>query len=228
MVDLADIATKQFYAISPDPDDDLLFLLAYLLQFRIYGEDKLYTTASGKTSKVKHDLEVRIQQFNHWKATSKKSKSRQALLTGEVPKEELQFRKDKAELEKEAFRLEVHETILKSDKDQSELALDRIKKSSNNTKESLRQCRKLYKKVGLETKELDKEIEAHGGFGKMLAIRRKSHGVMTNMVISSYNKAIELIRKRQEKFLLVQSLHEVGNLYYSENQLRHAETQWND
>lgn len=156
---------------------------------------------------------MRIQKFNHWKATSKKSKSRRALLTGEVPKEELDFRRDKAELEKEIFRLEVHETILKSDKNQSELALDRVVKSSSNTKEKLRQSRKLYKKFGLETRELDKQIEAQG-FNHMIAIRKKSHGVMTNMVINSYNKAIELIRKRQEKFILIQSLHEVGNLYY--------------
>ena len=222
MVDLADIAAKQLLSISPDPDDDLLFLLGYLLQFRIHGEDKLYSEARQRTSKVKHDLEVRIQEFNHWKATSKKSKSRTALLTGEVPKEELQFRKDKADLEKEAFRLEVHETILKSDKDQSEIALDRIKKSSNNTREALRQCRKLYKKFGMETRELDREYESQG-YNKMLAVRKKNHAVMTNMVINSYNKAIELIRKRQEKFLLIQSLHEVGNLYYSDNQLRHAE-----
>ena len=96
-------------------------------------------TANNQTEKTKSDLETRIQQFNHWKATSKKSKSRQAMLTGEVPKEELDFRRDKEILEKEVFRLEVHETFLRYDKEDSDLSLDRIKKASNNTKESLRQ-----------------------------------------------------------------------------------------
>jgi hypothetical protein len=228
MVDLADIATKQFYKIMPDPDDDMLFLLAYLYQFRIYGENRLYSEASAKTAKVKADLEARIQKFLHWKATSKKSKSRTAMLTGEKPKEQVQFEKDKGELEKELFRLSVHQTILKSDLDESEMALDRIKKSSNNTREALRQSRKLYKKYGLETRNLEKEIEVQGEFSKMVGMRKKQNQVMTNMVINSYTRTIELIRKRQEKFLLIQSLHEFGNLYYSDNQLRKAEIQWND
>lgn len=227
MVDLADIASKQLNEIYPDPDDDMLFLLAYLLQFRIYAENNLFNTAHGKTMKTKEDLEARIQQFNHWKATSKKSKSRQALLTGEVPKEELDFKRDKEILQKEVFRLEVHETFLLSDKKESELSLDRIKKASNNTKESLRQCRKLYKKFGIETKALDNEIEQQG-YNKSMNIKIKQHAILTNMVINSYNKSIELIRKMQEKFLLIQSLHEIGNLYYSDGQLKHAETQWND
>jgi hypothetical protein len=227
MVDLADISSKQLNEIYPDPDDDMLFLLAYLLQFRIYAENNLFNTAHGKTTKTKEDLEARIQQFNHWKATSKKSKSRQALLTGEVPKEELDFKRDKEILQKEVFRLEVHETFLLSDKKESELSLDRIKKASNNTKESLRQCRKLYKKFGIETKALDNEIEQQG-YNKSMNIKIKQHAILTNMVINSYNKSIELIRKMQEKFLLIQSLHEIGNLYYSDGQLKHAETQWND
>jgi golgin subfamily B member 1 len=227
MVDLADIACKQFLSLTDDPDDDLLFLLDYLYQFRKYGEDELFSQASTKTTQVKQDLEVRIQKFNHWKATSKKSKSRTALLTGEVPKEELQFRKEKAELEREVFRLEVHETILKSDLKESEAALDRIKKSSNKTKEALRQSRKIYKKFGVETKKYQSELEEQGD-SRMVQMKTKYYKQLTTMVISSYSKTIELIRKRQEKFLLIQSLHEVGNLYYTNDQLKHAETQWND
>jgi len=56
----------------------------------------------------------------------------------------------------------------------------------------------------------------------------KQNQVMTNMVISSYTKIIEIIRKKKEKFLLIQSLHEIGNMYYSDDQLTHAEVQWND
>lgn len=157
MVDLADTANKQFSLISPELDDNMAFLSSYLYQFRIYGEDKLYATASQKTAKVKEDLEIRIKKYNLWKSTSKKSKSRTALLTGEVPKEEIQFRKDKLALEKEIFRLEVHQTILRSDKNQSEKELDKIKRGSNRTIEALRQSRKLYQKYGIETRNLEEE-----------------------------------------------------------------------
>ena len=170
---------------------------------------------------------LELKSLNIGRQLQNKSKSSQALLTGEIPEEELQFRRDKETLEKEAFRLEVHDTILKSDREESELALDRIKKSANNTKESLRQCRKFYKMFAIQTKALDKELEVYGN-NKMMAAKVKSHSVMICMIISSYNKTIELIKKRQEKYLLIQSLHEIGNLYYSDGQLKNAETQWND
>lgn len=46
--------------------------------------------------------------------------------------------------------------------------------------------------------------------------KRKGHKVYTAMVISNYKKCVELLRKRQEKFLLVQALHELGNLLYAD------------
>ena len=57
---------------------------------------------------------------------------------------------------------------------------------------------------------------------------RKSHRVFTNMIINSYKKTIELVRKRQEKYLLIQALHELGNLHYADGNLGEAEVQWND
>ena len=58
--------------------------------------------------------------------------------------------------------------------------------------------------------------------------KRKGHKVYSSMVISNYKKCVELLRKRQEKFLLVQALHELGNLLYADGQLGEAEIQWND
>jgi hypothetical protein len=46
--------------------------------------------------------------------------------------------------------------------------------------------------------------------------KRQSHKVFTNMVIASYKKTVDLLRKRQENFLLIQALHELGNLYFAD------------
>ena len=43
------------------------------------------------------------------------------------------------------------------------------------------------------------------------------------MVITSYKKCIDLLRKRQENFLLIQALHELGNLNYADGNLAEAE-----
>jgi len=48
------------------------------------------------------------------------------------------------------------------------------------------------------------------------------------MVVQSYKKCIDLLRKRSENFLLIQALHELGNLHYAEGNLGEAEIQWND
>ena len=46
--------------------------------------------------------------------------------------------------------------------------------------------------------------------------KKKGHKVYTSMVIQNCMKCIELLRKRQEKFLLIQVLHELGNLLYAD------------
>jgi hypothetical protein len=52
--------------------------------------------------------------------------------------------RDKAQLEKEIFRLEIIENVLKMDKDKSEGLLNNIMRDANACEESLKQCRKLY------------------------------------------------------------------------------------
>ena len=58
--------------------------------------------------------------------------------------------------------------------------------------------------------------------------KSKAHKALTQMLIQSYQKCIELLRKRQERFLLIQSLHEIGNIFYTDDQHREAEIHWND
>lgn len=48
------------------------------------------------------------------------------------------------------------------------------------------------------------------------------------MVITSYKKCIDLLRKRQENFMQIQALHELGNLHFADGNLNEAEIQWND
>ena len=169
-----------------------------------------------------------------WKQTSKKKRSRTASITGEIPPEEKEFLREKGILEKEVFRLEVIENVLSSDKDASNKLLENIKRDANNAEESLKACRKLYFQFGVETENLKAEELSKGCFGIELIknheirSKRKSHKVFTNMVINSYKKCIELLRKRQEKYLLIQALHEIGNLHFADGNLAEAEIQWND
>ena len=173
-------------------------------------------------------MEARIQQFENWKLTSKKKRSRTAMLTGEIPPEEQEFNRDKQQLEKEIFRLDVIENVLLSDKQSSEGLLENIKRDANNCVESLKQCRKLYYQYGIETQNLHVEEKKKGTNHFEIRSKKKGHKVFTTMVTSNYKKCVELLRKRQEKFLLIQALHELGNLLYADGNLVEAEICWND
>lgn len=141
--------------------------------------------------------------------------------------EEIEFKKDKAQLEKDLFRLEVIENIIKSEKEANEETLDSLQKSFDESKEALRNCRKLYKKYAKETKLLEEEQQRRKT-SKLLAGKLKAHVVLTNMVITSYVKWTETIKARNNPYLLVQALNEWGNLYYANNQLDQAEIYWKD
>ena len=112
-------------------------------------------------------------------------------------------------LEKEIFRLEVIENVLLSDRDASNKLLENVKRDANNCDESLKACRKLYFQFGLETHSLRDEELKKGCLNEEviqnheIKAKRKSYKVFTGMVISSYKKCIDLLRKRQEKFLLI-------------------------
>lgn len=174
-----------------------------LLPFIIFAQSTLHQQAAGRTAEKRRDLETRIQQFENWKLTTKKKRSRQAMLTGEIPPEEQEFIRDKQLLEKEIFRLEVIESVLLSDKQQSDTLLENIKRDANNCVESLKQCRKLYFQFGLETQNLALDEQKKGRAHFEIKAKRKGHKVFTTMVIGNYKKCVELLRKRQEKFLLI-------------------------
>ena len=150
------------------------------------------------------------------------------MLTGEIPPEEQEFNRDKQQLEREIFRLDVIENVLLADKRSSETLLENIKRDANNCVESLKKCRTLYYQFGLETHDLSLEERKLGKDHYTVVQKRRGYRVFTTMVISNYKKCVDLLRKRQEKFLLIQALHELGNLLYADGNLGEAEICWND
>jgi len=128
-----------------------------LLPFIIFAQTTLYEKAAAETQEKKRSLDARIQSFENWKLTNKKKKSRQAMITGEIPQEEQEFLNDKAILEKKIFRDDVIENVLLSDRDASNKLLENIKRDANNADEALKSCRKLYFQFGVETMALRSE-----------------------------------------------------------------------
>jgi hypothetical protein len=59
-----------------------------LLPFIIFAQTTLYEDAAATTEGRRRDLAERIAAFENWKNTNKKKRSRQAMITGEIPPEE--------------------------------------------------------------------------------------------------------------------------------------------
>lgn len=189
-----------------------------ILPFKIYAERALYERAKNARLEKEKELHDRIERYETWKMTSKRRKSRQAMITGEVPQEQVDFEMDCKEITLKIQQKRAKEDVLFEKLDESEKELEQIKKGASNAEESLMQSRKLLEQYGNETRNLQTDSG-----DPALKIKKRAHRVFSNMVLSSYRKTVELLRRRQEKWLLAQALHELGNLCFSEGLLEEAE-----
>jgi hypothetical protein len=118
------------------------------------------------------------------------------------------FLKDKSILENEIFKLSVICNVLKFDLDVAEQTLEIINRSGNKSLEALRQCRKMYQKFAEESKNYEIEQVLKGplaGLNTNYEVKSKSkaHKALTTMLVQSYSRCVELLRKNQERYLLV-------------------------
>ena len=199
----------------------------FLLPFAIYAQTVLYTRSDQATNSKREELKARIEAFEKWSATKKK-KSRAAMITGEIPPEEQEFIKDRTRLQAEIVRLETIQDFAFEDKHKSEETLALVKRDSSTAKEALTNCRKGLIDYAQKTCEILAEQRAKGSASSDVKRLLKVHLLITNKVVGAYKKTIEVLRERQENFMLVQALHELGNIYFAEQQLKEAEIQWSD
>ena len=204
------------------------YFAGFLLPFVIHAEKTLFEGGAESSAKKRVELGEVETRFENWKNTHKKKMARQLRITGEIPPEELEFERQRGELKRELFRRETVEAILRDDKEESEQVLENIKRDSNTAYESLKQCRRLLAKYSAETRELQREEAAKGSSNFEVKAKRKAHKVFTSMIVSNFKKTVELLRKRQDNRVLVQALHELGNLFYADNQLKEAQIHWSD
>jgi hypothetical protein len=194
-----------------------------VLPLKVYAEHALLERASGKTKEQQEALAARTEAYELWKSSTKRKKSRQVMLTGELPPEQIEFEADRARLLQVIDKRKAKEAIFRDKLQSSQSQLDQIKASSNSGLESLMQARRLLEQYSLEAKAL--QVEESEAAGRM---KRKAHKVFANMVLSSYRKTVTIMRRRQEKQWLAVTLHELGCLSFSEGLLEEAESSWSD
>jgi hypothetical protein len=196
-----------------------------LYLFIIHAQDILIRKNNREMESIKQAMHEDYLMFTQSQAASKK-RSRRALLTGEIPEEEVEYLRRKAEFEEQLKKHERYGTNLQVHKKENEEHIEEIKRSTNNCKKSLRQCREIMN--AKFNPEADDMINEGIGDDKPFREKSKSKAILSSMLINSYKKCIELLRKRQERYMLIQSLHEIGNIFYCDNQLKETEIHWNE
>ena len=101
-----------------------------ILPFMIEAQSIIFSEAHEKTQKKKQLLEERTQKFEHWVAT-KKRKTRSSVLTQEVQPEEVEYKHDKEELERQIALLQEKEDFIQKELDISEKLIQDIQKEAN-------------------------------------------------------------------------------------------------
>ena len=139
------------------------------------------------------------------------------MITGEIPPEQIEFEREYNILCKELYILESIENLLKSDKDMSEKKLSALINDSNNCAKTLNSCRKLFEKYQMETFTLNLDINSKGSEHFDVKSKKKAIKLFANSIVTNYKKAIQILKKRQENYLLIQALYEMSLIHYSDD-----------
>ena len=105
----------------------------------------------------------------------------------------------------------------------SENQLRALINDSNNAVKAMASCRKLFEKYQMESIMLKKEEYSKGLDHFDVKSRNKAIKIFSSNIVKMYKNAVQILTKRQENYLLIQSLYELSLVYYSDNDIKNAE-----
>jgi golgin subfamily B member 1 len=199
------------------------FTLGYLIE----AQKNIYEKADQNAKNKKLEIDKRVALYETWKNSRKKNK-RQQMITGEIPQEQIDFEKDHSILSKEFFILESISNLLKNDKEKSEKQYNNLISDSNNSLKAVNSCRKLFEKYQMEASILANYSSTKGENNFEVKNKTKAIKMFSSNLINLYKKSIQILKKRQENYLLIQMLYEMSLVYYSDLDYKNAEVYFNE
>jgi hypothetical protein len=181
----------------------------FSLPFLNEAQSNLYEKSLLNCQSKQKEMDEKVAVYENWKNGRKKNK-RQQMITGEVPQEQIDFERDYTRLSKELFILNSISNLFKSDKEKSELSYKALINDSNNALKAVNSCRKLFEKYQIEVLTIDE-------------VKGKAIETFAKNLISLQLKTVQILKKRQENYLLIQILYELSKVYYSLKDFKNAE-----
>ena len=202
----------------------------FTLAFLIEGQKHIFEKANNNTKNKQEEINKRVEVYETWKNSRKKNK-RQQMITGEIPPEQLEFEKDYAILSNELNIYTSISDMLKNDKDKSEKLYESFLNDTNNALKAVQMCRKKYEEYQIELMSLEKYKYNFGiNYNNFINKFKNLQFLQSNMLVG-YKNCIQVLKKRQENYLLIQILYEMSLVLYSmntEKTLRQAEVFFNE
>ena len=199
----------------------------FTLNFLIEAQNHIYEKAHLNTQNKQTELNERVEVYETWKNSRKKSK-RQQLITGEIPIEQTEFERDYSILSKQLYIFKSLSEMLRNDKEKSDNLYTAHLNDANNALKSVNQCRKKYEEYQVELMSMKKYAYNYSVNYKEYISKDKAMKYLTNSMLTSYKNCIRLLKKRQENYLLIQILYEMSIVMYSINDTKNAEVYFNE
>lgn len=199
------------------------FTLSFLIEAQKHIYEKAHLNTTNKQSEINH----RVELYENWKNSRKKNK-RQQLITGEIPIEQIEFDRDYSILSKELFIFTSISDMLRSDMEKSQTLYNNFLNDANNAMKAVNNCRRKYEEYQIELMSMKKYSYNYTTNYKEFTAKDKAISYLTAQMISSYKTCIQVLKKRQENYLLIQILYEMSLVMYSTGNIKGAEVYFNE
>ena len=202
----------------------------FTLSFLIEGQKHIFEKANNNTQNKQNEINQRVEVYQNWKNTRKKNK-RQQMITGEIPPEQLEFERDYSILSKELNIYTSISDMLRNDKEKSEKLYESFLNDTNNALKAVNACRKKYEDYQIELMSMTKYKYNFTTNYKEYINKIKSLQFLQSNMLIGYKNCIQVLKKRQENYLLIQILYEMSLVLYSmgtEKSLKQAEVFFNE
>ena len=185
----------------------------FTLAFLIEAQKNIYNKAHLNTQNKQNELNHRVELYENWK-NSRKNK-RQQLITGEIPPEQIEFDRDYSILSKELFIFKSISDMYRTDKEKSENLYNSFLNDANNALKAVDACRKKYEDYQIEIISMKKLRYNFNTNYKEYISKLKAINYLQNNMMGTFKNCIQVLKKRQENYLLIQIIYEMSLIMYS-------------
>ena len=185
----------------------------FTLAFLIEAQKNIYEKAHLNTQNKQNELNHRVELYENWK-NSRKNK-RQQLITGEIPPEQIEFDRDYSVLSKELFIFKSISEMYRTDKEKSEHLYNSFLNDANNALKAVDACRKKYEDYQTEVISMEKYKYNFNTNYKEYISKVKAINYLQNNILGTFKNCIQVLKKRQENYLLIQIIYEMSLIMYS-------------